>query len=395
MIRRIPPSGMPLRIRDVLAAWSEALPDALGAFRSKLKDTFHASGVGLAGSGSSAFFLLLNALKSGSERREVVLPAYTVPSLHLAVKAAGLDTRLCDIDRQTLNFEEESLRRILGPRTLAVVAVHLFGLPLDTGRIDALTAAVGARLIHDGAQALGAVVEGKPLGHGTAGAFFSFERGKNITAYGGGFAVSSDPDIGRALEAGESDLDLPPAVRQMSLVPTLIAFSLAVRPGIYGLFHFLLRHFRSTRPHAELKFTRLDAFRAAVLLRLWPRLEPFNYRRTMNGRYLYDWMSRMKGVRVPLLHPRGWGVFNRLPVIFEDVAVLERVRAELDRAGIEATVIYPQPVHAVYPDAGYSNAAFPNAEWVAPRLLTLPTHPLMRSGDLERMLAAFERVLSP
>lgn len=77
-----------------ISAFEEAFADYIGVKRAFL-----------VGSGTSALFIILKALKKLHRGREVVLPAYTVPTLTLAIERAGLTTRLSDIDINTFNLD--------------------------------------------------------------------------------------------------------------------------------------------------------------------------------------------------------------------------------------------------------------------------------------------------
>jgi dTDP-4-amino-4,6-dideoxygalactose transaminase len=83
-----------------------------------------------ANSGTTAFYIILNALKKLSDKKEVLLPAYTAPSLILPIRKAGLNYRLVDISLDTFNMDVA--------KTLASIStihgrsfVHMFGIPMN------------------------------------------------------------------------------------------------------------------------------------------------------------------------------------------------------------------------------------------------------------------------
>jgi len=66
-----------------------------------------------------------------SPHSEVILPAYTAGSLVVAVGKAGLKPVLCDISLDNYNAAAPDMLRLVGADTLAVVCVHMFGIPVD------------------------------------------------------------------------------------------------------------------------------------------------------------------------------------------------------------------------------------------------------------------------
>src|SRR5262245_43056841 len=98
--RVVPPVAAPLRWVDIwhAVAGLRSPAPALARFEAQLRRHFSMRHVFLVSSGTAALTLTLKALRSLSDRSEVVIPAYTCPSVAMAVLAAGLRPRLCDID---------------------------------------------------------------------------------------------------------------------------------------------------------------------------------------------------------------------------------------------------------------------------------------------------------
>ncbi|MBI2890467.1 MAG: aminotransferase class V-fold PLP-dependent enzyme [Nitrospirae bacterium] len=392
-MRRVPVTAVPIRWGDIRRAWRTSGPHRADALRTVVAAETRQRHAFLAGSGSTALWMLLRALRQFKpDRTEVVLPAYGVPSLHLVVKKAGLTSRLCDIDPETLGFQMGDLDRVVGESTLAVIAVHLFGIPQPLEEVAARARRVGAVLIEDVAQALGGRLGDRPVPHVGEAGFVSFDRGKNVSAYGGGAAVTSDERLSEMLRSEEAALHSMPTARHGLWPLVLPLYMLAMRPRWYGAFFPLVHRYKLVAPHADLVFSRLRPLQASLLLELWPRFEPINYRRGLTGRYLNDWLRRLPGLRLPRVPEGAYPVFNRLPVIFESSAVLARVQSNLFARGIDSAVMYPKAVHQVYPEAG-EGRSLPHAEGVAPLVLTLPTHPYLRPQDLETILDVFETCL--
>jgi dTDP-4-amino-4,6-dideoxygalactose transaminase len=153
-------------------------------------NTAHAVAVS---SGTAALHLALAALDVGPGD-EVIVPAYTFPATANVVRLLGADVRLVDVDAETMNTTPELVAEAFGPRTRVVLAVHLFGRPLDW---DGLAAAVpdGVALVEDAAGALGARSRGRPCGSlGVAGCL-SFHPRKIVTTGEGGAVTTDDSAI--------------------------------------------------------------------------------------------------------------------------------------------------------------------------------------------------------
>ncbi|MET9669718.1 DegT/DnrJ/EryC1/StrS family aminotransferase [Streptomyces sp. NPDC006475] len=154
-----------------------------------------ATGVGAAHgvctvNGTVALFLALRALgvRPGDE---VIVPAYTFVATATAVVLAGAAPVIADVT-DTLHLDPSSLARLAGPRTRAVVPVHLAGAPADTEALRTAAEHHGLALVEDAAQAHGARRHGRPAGTLGDAACFSFQSSKAMTAGEGGIVVTDD-----------------------------------------------------------------------------------------------------------------------------------------------------------------------------------------------------------
>ena len=162
-----------------------------------------------------AFYYILRALRlpPGSE---IVVPALTFWVVPEIARVAGLTPVFADVDPATFNMTADSFARAIGPRTVAVVPTHLWGLPCDMDEIVALARRHGIFVIEDCAHALGAIYRGRPVGTLGDAAFFSFQTIKPLNTYGGGMAVVRDPVVAhRVAELADSaPLPDPKAVKR-------------------------------------------------------------------------------------------------------------------------------------------------------------------------------------
>jgi dTDP-4-amino-4,6-dideoxygalactose transaminase len=170
--------------------------------RSKLFEERFAEKVGVRhavalNSATAALHLALEALGVGPDD-EVIVPTWTFAASAEVVAYRGARPVLIDVDRRTLNATPETVVVAVTPRTRAVVAVHIAGLPLDIEHLVELLDHRGVAVVEDTAHAFPSRVGG-PAGRyagtfGRAGAY-SFYVTKTITTGEGGMLVTNDAAI--------------------------------------------------------------------------------------------------------------------------------------------------------------------------------------------------------
>ena len=120
---------------------------------------------------------------------EVIVPTNSFIATAEAVSLAGATPRLVDVDPATHLITAEAVEAAIGPRTRAVIPVHLMGSTVDMAPLLEVARAAGLRVIEDCAQAHGARYRGQRVGtFGDIGCF-SFYPTKNLGAWGDGGAV--------------------------------------------------------------------------------------------------------------------------------------------------------------------------------------------------------------
>ncbi|MGH2884516.1 MAG: DegT/DnrJ/EryC1/StrS family aminotransferase, partial [Solirubrobacteraceae bacterium] len=139
--------------------------------------------------GTDAITIALKALGVGRDD-EVVVPSFTFYASAEAIVTAGARPVFCDVDPATRNITAETVRAVLTPRTKAIVAVDLFGLPAPVAEIREL----GVPVLEDAAQAAGASLEGRRAGSLGDIATVSFYPSKNLGCFGDGGAITTDDD---------------------------------------------------------------------------------------------------------------------------------------------------------------------------------------------------------
>ncbi|MDP9883341.1 dTDP-4-amino-4,6-dideoxygalactose transaminase [Sinomonas atrocyanea] len=309
--------------------------------------------VGVA-NGTDALELALRAVGVGADG-EVILPANTFVATAEAVVRAGARPVLVDVDPETLLIDADSVGRAVGPRTQAIVPVHLFGQVAPVEELLPIAVACGAAVVEDAAQSQGARRFGRPAGSLGDVAATSFYPGKNLGAAGDAGAVTTDDGL------------LADRVRLLSGHGSRVKY---VHEAVGCN-------------------SRLDAVQAVVLRAKLRRLEGWNARRRAAAELYSSLLEGAAEVRVPRSLPGNEDVWHLYVV-----RVLEgrraSVQAALAEAGIATGIHYPAPVHLTeaFSYLGYGPGDFPVAEAAAEQILSLPMFPHITDGQVERVAGA-------
>jgi dTDP-4-amino-4,6-dideoxygalactose transaminase len=386
MIRKLPIISPCVTAADISRALSrENISSAAEEFSTMLASSVGPKSVFLTNSGISAFYLILRALKRLSDKREVMLPAYTAGSLVVAVRKAALKPVLCDISLEDFNLDEDLLTEAILRDTLAVTCVHMFGINMKG--IAGLRARIpqSVFLIEDCAQSMGSRTGSAESGSFGDISFFSFNRGKNLPLYGGGCIATNGSAIAECIEKEEASLPADGLISIPRSILKILAFSAVGNPSVYGIGFPLISRFKETRPPKDFTPKKMGMIQAALGLELMARREDMFSARHDNGMALIEGLKEADGVIVPAIPEDTCYVFNRVPVIFKDVNDREKAEKSLWKNGIETSRMYLEPLHRMF-DLGYEKGDFSKAVYFAERLLALPAHPGVCAGDIAKMI---------
>jgi dTDP-3-amino-3,4,6-trideoxy-alpha-D-glucose transaminase len=332
----------------------------LGAELQQFEDEFAeyceaAHCVGVA-SGTAALSLTMEAYGIGPGD-EVIVPGHTFIASALAVAHVGATPVLCDVQEDTGLIDPDAARAAVGPRTAAILAVHLYGQTCDMTALKALATSRKLLLLEDAAQAHGARHRGRRAGSLGAAAAFSFYPSKNLGALGDGGAVCTDDEVVAA------------RLRRLRNLGQ-----------------------RAKGKHVELGYNeRLDALQAAMLRVKLPHLNDWNNaRRAHAGRYRELLPAQ---VRVVEERPESPSIHHLFPTRFRD---RDRVAEMLDGRGIDTGVHYAPAVHQhpAWNGSSLRCGALPVAEAWAAEELSLPMHPDLQPDQIERVADAIHAAVT-
>lgn len=145
--------------------------------------------------GTSALFLALKILNI-KEGDEVIVPSLTFISSVNVIKYVGAEPVFVDVCRDTFVMDVEKVEELIGPRTKAILPVHLYGHPVDMDSLIAIANKYNLYVIEDATESLGSLYKNKHTGTiGDVGCF-SFNGNKLITTGGGGMLVTNNKTLG-------------------------------------------------------------------------------------------------------------------------------------------------------------------------------------------------------
>ena len=158
-------------------------------FESSLASSVGTAAAAGLGSGTDALIFALQAIGI-SAGDEVIVPSHTAGPSVAAIHAVGATPVFVDVEQDTACIDPALAEAAMGPRTKAILAVHLYGHPAQLDILTRLAAAKGVALIEDCAQSQGASFSGRQVGSFGAFGCFSFYPTKNLGAIGDGGAVT-------------------------------------------------------------------------------------------------------------------------------------------------------------------------------------------------------------
>ena len=135
---------------------------------------------------------LLAALRALDTRGEVITTPFTFPATPHAISWSGATPVFCDIDPVRLTLDPARVEASITPKTTAILAVHVYGIPCDVLALQAIADRHALTLVYDAAHAFGTRIGGVGIGNFGDASMFSFHATKLFhTAEGGALTCGS------------------------------------------------------------------------------------------------------------------------------------------------------------------------------------------------------------
>jgi dTDP-4-amino-4,6-dideoxygalactose transaminase len=387
--RTLPPAAAPMKSQDLLCGLVGILfgDRDIAKLEFEIKEYFGVKHVFLVSSGKAALTLILLALKRLSNRRQVLIPAYTCFSVPSAIVKAGLQVALCDINPANFDFDQKLLKEAINENTLCVVPHHLFDIPADMDRVTSLCKERGIFVVEDVAQAMGGSYREKKLGTIGDVGFFSLGRGKNITCGSGGIIITNSDRVAEAIAGHYLGLEEAGVMEAVKEFCRLALMSMFIHPRLYWLPAGIPSlQLGQTLFYKDFPIRKMSGMNAGVLHHWRNRLAESNRTRAKTAAYFSERL-RLKSVQdtpIPYL---------RLPILVDSPEVRGRVHLLSRKMGLGITPMYPTPINEIEElRTTFKGRMFPSASRVAERLLTIPTHGLLSDKDKKNMCRLFTGV---
>lgn len=308
------------------------------------------------GSGTSALVLTLREL--GLAGQEVLTCSHTFAGVVSAILQAGAKPVLVEPDPLTGQIDLEKAAAAIGPETRALLAVHLYGHPVDLDAAARLCRDSELLLIEDVAQAHGARWRGRPVGSFGDAAVMSFHPSKNLGAFGdGGAVLTSRSDLAQGLR---------------------VARNLG-KSGKYD--------FQRLGPNSK-----LDSLQAALLEVKLRHLDRWVARRRQLAEIYLEALKDVEGLELPVVDPRAEHAFHLFVVRTKR---RDELRRRLAEEGIKTSLHYPIAAHRQPGlEAHLGAVEAPLAEDFASTVLTLPLSHEHRDDEIEAVAGTVKEILA-
>lgn len=356
-------------VADVLRSGrlTQLTGDAVAAFEATVAAWHGVRHCVATSSGTTAIHAALAALDVGPGD-EVIVPAHTFIASATPVLHQGAVPIFADVDPRTFCLDPYDVEQKIGPRTRAIIAVHLNGHPADLDPLLAVGESRGIAIIEDAAQAHGALYKGRKVGTIGRLGCFSFWEDKIVTTAGEGGCVITDDDalaerLRRFRHHGEGQT-----------------------AGERAYYHLDLGH-----------NYRMTAVQAATGLVQFRRLDEYLAARRRNAAYLTDALAQIDAVEPPYV--ADYAVHSYYKYVCRlspgaGIGIAEFVAA-VAAEGVPISRRYPTPLthQPVFHDRGLGREPCPVAESLSGQLFTLLVHPTVGARDLDDVVEAIRKVI--
>lgn len=398
LLREIPPTaGWPLTIKSLIAPLFKKYPS--GLLEDDFKTYLGAPEAKLTYSGTSAFYIILESIKKLSNKKTVVIPAFICPLMPLAIKKAGLNIKVCDTNAHNFDFDQDKLKNICNSNNdiLAILAVHLGGLAVNFWALKETAQKCNAFIIEDCAQSLGGEYYGKKTGTLGEFSFFSLCRGKGLTIYEGGIAVTNLPEYARVLNDTAKSIMRSDSLSESLKIAELFAYSIFYQPGLFWFAFRLPQLFWQLRDDpvralgeyfkSDLPMHKVSNFREYIGHVNFCHLK----KRIAAQRKKVDiYLNGLKNI--PEIHPiieqeQTQASYPYLALIFKDAKKRNSALNLFKNSGLGISQVYLRAItDYTYLKNIIPNTECPNSRKLSENTITLSTSEFLKESDLKNII---------
>lgn len=405
IFREIPPTaGFPFYGKDFAALFSGS------SYQNSLEEDFtHYLGAPYAQvtySGTAAFYLILESLKELSPKQTVIIPSFICPLVPLAIYRAGLKVEVCDIAEDNFNFNAQQLRELCAHNNdiLAIVAVHLGGIPIDVDAVKQAAEPHHIFIIEDCAQSLGAVYKGRKTGTLGEFAFYSLCRGKGLTIYEGGVLVTAKEEYGALVKRITKRTVGDDFLSESLKILELCGYWLFYRPQLFWWVFRLPQLFWNWQGQSLKAFSeyytvdfplhKVSKIRKTLGHVVFPRLEQEIVAQRQKVVEYRQGLEDVSGIQLITEAPNTRATYPYLTLLFDDPKKREKTFRLLGESGRGVSQVYLSAItdYAYLKDV-VGSTIHPHARSLAEREITLSTSTYVKKQDINFVVETIKKVV--
>jgi perosamine synthetase len=350
-------------VTDVLRGGLITTGPAVGRFEAALAAYAGTRRAAAVSSGTAALHAAYFAAGLGPGD-EIITSPMTFAATGNAALYLGASVRFVDVEPDTGNIDPARIEEAITERTKLIVPIDFAGHPAEYDAIEPIARRHGLTIVADAAHAFGATYRGRRCGTLADATATSFHPVKPITTAEGGAVLTDDDDVADRVER----------FRHHGMVRDPKHMEVHEGPWWHEM-HDLGFNYRLSDLHCALGLSQL------------PKLDGFIARRRRIAETYATGLAGIDGLQLPVARDHvepGWHLYI---VHVADAALRRPLVEALHRAGIGVQVHYiPVHYHPYYQRLGFTRGAFPVAEDLYARSLSLPIFPAMNDGDVQRVI---------
>jgi dTDP-4-amino-4,6-dideoxygalactose transaminase len=310
---------------------------------------------------------------------EVIIPAHTYCASALAYARRGAQIKWADIDPKSFTASADSIRKLIGPKTKAIVIVHLYGLiSPEIDEIVQLAKDSGIYLIEDCAQSLGAKWNGKHCGTFGDMGCYSFHSQKNLTTLGeGGMITVKNPALYDKVTGLRINGHAPFTNKPEYWLPAMVN----VDEDIAGIWPF-----KSTMNEPQ----------AAVGSLIIERMDELTEQRRERGLKIREALSDVKELEFQEIHNREAHSHHLLPARCTSSRWHrdDLIRLLYNNYGVKSIIqFYPLYRYDLFKKTGYENADVPETDSFFDNMISFPFSLVTSEEDFDYMIEAIRSAI--
>jgi dTDP-4-amino-4,6-dideoxygalactose transaminase len=379
MFYQLPPVGSPVCLHAKTYS-------ATSSLLSSYQTLFYASGTAALAAAICAAIKVKNCSNA-----EIILPAYGCPDLVSAVVYAGATPVLVDIEAERPWLDLSQLADAITEKTVAIVAVNLFGIAERWTQLRELAEQAELVLIEDSAQYFPGGNEQTDW-HGDL-VILSFGRGKPVSLLGGGAVITKNISLFELLPKPEK-LSITLFQRFLFGLKARL-YNVMISPFVYWLPQALpFLHLGETRYHVLSGIDGMDQVREELLA-----ANILHYRNDTEATHRFVNISNILDAMDQVINlPQVCGMKSsrrllRYPLLLEAES-RDHIYQQLNQAGLGVSTMYPDSLPGIDGlNHLFEKKDFPQAQAFASRLITLPVHANVSDKNIEKINSVLSKCL--